>query len=543
MKNKILIITTLLLIGVAFWVLNYLTPELNEDYQYKFICNPDALEVDVTTHVTSFYDVMVSQYNHYFNFNGRALVHILVQMFSGIWGKTLFNIINSIVFVFFIYVINLLYSKVRIPNLIFCCFIILLLYPVFNQTALWMTGSINYMWSSAFVCLFLWIIECLNKKTLTNVHWLGSIPCFIIGWTHEGIVFPLAISLFIYVLINRKTIHKRAIFPLIIGFLIGALLCSLSPSTIGRASKNDGMSISGIIQKITTGIFLCLKLKAFITLLCTTIIFYIINKRNLPFFVWLKGFYCKNIIILNALFLSFGFVFLSGFSTTRAAIGVELFSIVILLRLILLFNKTVLYYLYIVIFMIGGIGYGIILNYSIQNYHKYTQMLSQLKNKESNIIVIDEVSLPTCVSSYVVRPLDSSNNDWYSWFCYNSYWNRYIAATFQRDSVVFVTTMVYNDIINHRDTLNNIQQQKDYPFYVVPITDTIDDINPTFILTPTDFQQLPFYIRPFAHKMQRYTATEISATRYSIININKNDYLFIGKNTMIDNRVKAISLK
>ena len=98
MKNKILIITTLLLIGIAFWVLNFLTPEYNDDYFYKFIFDGDNANVNMP--ITSLEDVMFSQYNHYFNMNGRAIVHVVVQLFSGMWGKPIFNVINSLVFYF-----------------------------------------------------------------------------------------------------------------------------------------------------------------------------------------------------------------------------------------------------------------------------------------------------------------------------------------------------------------------------------------------------------------------------------------------------------
>ena len=543
MKNKVLIIATLLIVGIAFGVLNFLTSEYLDDYMYKFMFIGN--NADTTMPITSLKDVIISQYNHYFCFNGRTFVHFIVQIFTGILGKSTFNIITTFVFLVFIYTITRLHTKANVLDILFSSIVVLLLFPAFNDTVLWMTGSINYMWSSAFVCVFLFFIIRNRETPIKPIYLVYSILCLLIGWTHEGITFPLALSLIVYMCITYKTIYKRAVFPLMMGFVIGALLCAFSPATIGRASiiSDGGINSSALIQKIISGLILCTKLKAIYCLLCIMIALFFVRKGENK--IWLKEFYKKHIIVCNALIFSFGIVFLSGFTSSRTAIGAELYAIILSLYLMHYFKDKIVRKIKIGVCIMGGLFYCCIVYYSTFYYKEGKQLVSQINNNDSDIVLTNEVSLPAIVESHIRKPLENSKSEYSDWFCYKSPWNGFMAATYHRDSLVFVPSVIYNDIVNHSDNLIDIQKQKDYPFYVMPINNITDSVKPTFILNPTDFQQLPFYIRPLASRQEKYTATEIQAnlSRCGIVEIDGQSFLFIGKNMMIDNRVKDISLK
>lgn len=532
MKNRILVITTLLLIGIAFWVLNYLTPEYNDDYSYKFVWGNEKP-------IESIGDIFVSQYNHYFSMNGRSIVHFFVQLFTGILGKGVFNIINTIVFLSFVCIITRFYSKITPSNLLFIFSIIFLLYPIISETALWMTGSINYMWTSTFVCMFLYMIEKHKGEKLCTKYILWSIPCFLIGWTHEGLTFPLAVSLFIYVIINYRTIYKQAIFPLIIGFIIGSLICSFAPGMANRASKSNYTEVSTLISRIIPTIIYCVKLKAFDVLLLMTIVLSVKQKSV----VWVKEFYIKNMIVVNALFFSIGLIFFSGCFYLRVATGIELFSIILILSLIQYYNIPITRRLKIIVCTITCLLYSVIVYCSIGNYQEYKRIIAQIKQKQgTTIIPINEINPPFYVEVYILRFLDDTRAEMGNCYYYDNCWNRCIAATYGYDSIAFVPKIVYNDIINNSDKINDIRKQKDYPFYVIP-TDNIEGVTPTFILKPTDFHQIPFYIRPVAHRMLRYTATEVPASQYGTINIKGREYFFVNRHDAIDDRVESISLK
>lgn len=533
-KNKVLTITTLLLIGITFWVLNYLTSEYNDDYSYKFVCGNEKP-------IESIGDIIVSQYNHYFSMNGRSIIHFIVQFFTGICGKGIFNIVNTIVFLCFICVLTCIYSKITHSNLLFIFSIIFLLYPIIRETILWMTGSINYMWTSTFVCIFLYMIEKHKEEKLCTKYILWGFPCFLIGWTHEGLTFPLAVSLFIYTMINYRTIYKQAIFPLIIGFIIGSLICSFAPGMANRASKSNYTEVFTLISRIIPTIIYCVKLKALNVLLLMIIVLSIKQKSV----VWIKDFYIKNIIVGNALFFSIGLIFFSGAFYMRVSTGIELFSIILILGLIKYYKICIAKKIKIALCIIIGLLYSAVVYYSIVNYREYKYILSQIKQKQDTIIPINVISFPFYIETYILEYLDDTRAEMGNCYYYDNCWNRCIAATYCMDSIAFVPKIVYDDIVNHSDRINDIKQQKDYPFYVVPTNDNTENIAPTFILNPTDFQQIPFYLRPIAHRMLRYTATEVQASPslYGTIYIKGKKYVFINRHEAIDDRVEAITLE
>lgn len=74
----------LLIVGIAFLILNILTPEYLDDYLYKYtFINGIA---DKNHPIVTIRDIYTSQIDHYFTFNGRVIIHSLVQLFTGIIG-------------------------------------------------------------------------------------------------------------------------------------------------------------------------------------------------------------------------------------------------------------------------------------------------------------------------------------------------------------------------------------------------------------------------------------------------------------------------
>ena len=53
-------------------------------------------------------------------------------------------------------------------------------------------------------------------------------------------------------------------------------------------------------------------------------------------------------------------------------------------------------------------------------------------------------------------------------------------------------------------------------------------------------KDLPFYIRPFANKMERYNTNELIVNRYDVIWVKNKPYIIVNKHPMVDNRLKEI---
>ena len=95
----------LLIIGSLFYLMNMYTPICGDDYLYSFYLTPVAAKsffegtsIGFEQKISSFTDVIFSQYNHYFYVNGRTIPHILEQSFAGLWGENCFNLINVFAF-------------------------------------------------------------------------------------------------------------------------------------------------------------------------------------------------------------------------------------------------------------------------------------------------------------------------------------------------------------------------------------------------------------------------------------------------------------
>ena len=91
----------LLFIGL-FLVRNFMLPMVSDDIPYAFIWDGadrgNLLDgVGPRERITSFGDIIISQWSHYFTWGGRILGIGLTQLFA--WqGKELFNVFNTLVF-------------------------------------------------------------------------------------------------------------------------------------------------------------------------------------------------------------------------------------------------------------------------------------------------------------------------------------------------------------------------------------------------------------------------------------------------------------
>lgn len=250
-------LAAIVLAAVAFYVLNLLSPEFHDDFVYKFMLVNGS--VDYSRPINSLTDVFRSQWEHYFVANGRSVVHVLVQVFTGLLGKQIFNVLNAIVFAIFVYLLQ--YNVTRHLRgksffaVTFTLFLVLLL-PLFKDTFLWMTGSVNYLWSGTAVLLFLSIYESREHHLVNDdrvVVWMLPLALFM-GWTHEGLSLPLAVSLLVLNLLDFKRSHHTWGFWLTVAFLVGACITALAPGNLVRSSAAGGFALSTLGLKVLNGI-------------------------------------------------------------------------------------------------------------------------------------------------------------------------------------------------------------------------------------------------------------------------------------------------
>ncbi|WP_221412112.1 DUF6056 family protein [Dysgonomonas sp. ZJ279] len=242
--QKWLLLVTACLVFIFVFVLNTLYPMYFDDRIYSILKHGDTLIFPET-----FIDILKYQYHHYFEWGGRTVAHTILQillLFDPLWQ----DIINSIVFVSFVFLLYKISNKNRSNNLFVFLLIGLSIFyftPRFTTDVLWMSGTANYLWTTFIIFLFIYpyYIYSIDKETKENVSktiffLLGGV---IAGWTNENMGSTMVLILVAYCFYykrNKLKIPRWAISG-IIGACIGCTLMILAPGNLVRAALEPKM--------------------------------------------------------------------------------------------------------------------------------------------------------------------------------------------------------------------------------------------------------------------------------------------------------------
>ncbi len=214
-------------IFLSMLLLNMLTPMIADDYLYS-----------VNNGIADIIKRLIEQYHTQ---NGRIVAHLFARVFLSL-PKFLFNICNAAVFCVLIYLICLIARKeaeqIRITDILFTFFLILLFVPNFGQTVLWEDGSANYLWMTTIIMgLICWLTtRDHRKKAKTTEFFLIPLLALCSGWSNEntGGAVILFILLFLLIqLLNKQRITLLQILSLIFSSL-GFLILLLAPGNAVR---------------------------------------------------------------------------------------------------------------------------------------------------------------------------------------------------------------------------------------------------------------------------------------------------------------------
>ncbi|MDR1389831.1 MAG: DUF6056 family protein [Treponema sp.] len=287
-----------ILVVALFFVLNVFTPLIADDFSYSFVFGTGE-------RVSSISDIFISQYHHYMTWGGRNVAHFLTQLFLFIGNKHVFNIFNTLIYCFFILLIQFhACGSLKKKNSLFFIAINVMLWflvPAWGQNFLWLTGSCNYLWMTTIVLFFLVPYRKRNADSVYRLNIPFSCLFFILGiltgWTNENssaAVLFLLIAYFVLKIINKE---KLCLFEITgsIGFLIGFYMQLSAPGNYVRLEVLESMATNqgGFIIKIikrfvsVTRLFIRnhgLFLACFSAVLGFDILFY--QKKKIQLFTW-----------------------------------------------------------------------------------------------------------------------------------------------------------------------------------------------------------------------------------------------------------------
>lgn len=310
--------------GVLFFILNWYTPFQHDDFAYVYYYAQDSEIIRPTSTPVTWSTLISSMWHHYCCVNGRFTSHLLVQMFCGLLGKNMFNILNSFIFVLLIHLL-VRFSQHRNSIVGLCASVaaIFMFTPAPSQTLLWMTGAVNYLWTTTFALSIIYYIQC--HKILTDSK-LKAVFAFIIGlfvgWMQESITIGVSGALFIWFIFNKKSfVDSKAAIS--IGLWIGTLCIIFSPGTFNRISTGNEIAVEAdLIQQISSrilGVSLEFNFIPFAALIMSIVI---LCNRKLR----------KDLMLPVCLFLcTLAFIYLLGIKETRIYFGLVIFGILLLL--------------------------------------------------------------------------------------------------------------------------------------------------------------------------------------------------------------------
>ena len=401
----------LLIIGSLFYLMNMYTPICGDDYLYSFYLTPVAAKsffegasIGFEQKISSFTDVIFSQYNHYFYVNGRTIPHILEQSFAGLWGENCFNLINVFAFLLLNMLVIWISGKRNLTKFgywVATVFFIWFLLPCPVDLFLLMSGALNYTWSAVLCLAFLLVYT--KVRQMERVNWGVAFLLFLLGvisgWTHESLVVGISGALFIiYCVQYNKRRPKSPEVILVVGFWLGTVLLCLSPAARGRASF-DHPSIW------ETFLLIIGELRTFYVLLFLLVCTFFREKRNGNHHT-LKKFFYDNQLYFYIIFIEFVFSLVIGFRNVRQLFGIELFSVVILIKLIseqTSFNTVWCRSISIVAASVIILHMAFVIPCAKRSHAQFQDIVTTYLHSEDGVVSFKHEEFPCLVDPYVWR--------------------------------------------------------------------------------------------------------------------------------------------
>lgn len=332
MKKKVGIGALFLVVASVIFILSDNSIWIIDSIKYKF-------NFATGDKIRSIGDIFESQYAHYFLWNGRYVAHCICQLFVSFFSKEIFSGVNALMYIALVVLVirNVTERPLSIRLVLSATCLVLF----FCDTQYVPACQIGYIWMAVLVLLFLRLYFNYAKKNRLSLMICVGLLLFsmIAGNGQEALNVGVGGALIIFALTHIRTLTV-AQWYMTVGFGIGGLFLCLSPGTMGRT---EGMVTSPIYSVIN--FFLSLRA----TYILLVILLYKLVRRRIT----LLRFYHENAFLINAIIVLIIFNFLIGVGGTRQLFGIELFSSLLVLRLLKdqSFSKPVL-----CIFLIALVG-------------------------------------------------------------------------------------------------------------------------------------------------------------------------------------------
>jgi len=248
-KKIIFYFVILLIVFTLIFALNNRTLYISDDFLYKFEFRPGMSSDADLQPVDGLSSILRSQYHHYHLWNGRFVPHIIVQFFMQ-YDKIIFNIFNTLTYILLGLLIVKIGSyisdkKMNAVTLIIIYILMFLTIPKFGESALWISGSVNYLWM-AVIYLGFYFFSIKNRNDNWKTILIAIILGFLSGATNENngpATILIVILLAVYQCYKQRKISMWRILS-IISSLFGFSLILFAPAATMRAEERGDVALS-----------------------------------------------------------------------------------------------------------------------------------------------------------------------------------------------------------------------------------------------------------------------------------------------------------
>ncbi len=279
--------------------------------------------------VTKLADIWESQKWHYMNWGGRSVIHFLLQLIV-LWGDTVANILNMTVTLLLIMLICKTANAQKVMFPVLVSFMLIALNPNALFTMFWQSGAVNYLYSTCWILLFIFLY--LSQVKIPERQALWGISVWIIplgiatGWSNENMgpaSFLLAVMAAIYLIKFQKKKLPLWMWLGMLSSLVGSILVVVAPGNFVRGALMEEYSLG--INLYQKGLMM---LEAGAGFLFPVIVFLLISLL-----LYLKAGNRMEVyqgILLITAILSYGAMVLSPTFPNRACFGIFVLCITLI---------------------------------------------------------------------------------------------------------------------------------------------------------------------------------------------------------------------
>lgn len=335
-RTRIYALISWAILFLAMVLLGSKTTYQSDDYSYHFFYTARD-GYDAVPFNNFFLEVVPSMVNHWYTCNGRFFAHTIVQLIMQ-GPHFLFVVLNAFVFVGMVaLVLKLAQAPMKAGTILLTGAMAFLLMPIFGQTALWVSGAINYMWMGVVQLIYILLfIKWAKLSELEKGHGLFAIllmMAIFVGNSqmHGGPAVFVAVSFCVLMKWRR---NRSIILKTLLLDGLGVIGFALNYFAVGSSQR---------VTDSTGGIFTVDHVMSYIDytkpvwpLFAVMLFVFVVGSAQYGLKAWLEKLVMNNmtVLMLVAAASAIAVMFFTSDLVTRTLFPTYLFNFVVLVTMI-----------------------------------------------------------------------------------------------------------------------------------------------------------------------------------------------------------------